>query len=154
MTERLVIFDSVFGNTAEIAKAIGEALGAPVKKVDIITPDDLEGLKILFIGSPTRAFQPTPATMSFLKGQKGQLNGVRAAAFDTRIRVENTNSGFLKFMVGIFDYATPKLGKGLNKAGAEISLEAEGFIVLDSEGPLAEGELERAQAWAVKILQE
>ena len=152
MTERLVVYDSFFGNTAEVAKTIGETIGATAKKVDSITPDDLEGLKILFVGSPTRAFQPSPATMTFLKDQKSQLAGVKAAAFDTRIRPEDTPSGFLRFMIGIFGYATPKLVKGLQKAGAEIALDAEGFAVMDSEGPLAEGELDRARTWAVKIL--
>ena len=152
MTERLVVYDSFFGNTAEVAKTIGETVGAEVKKVDSITPEDLEGLKILFVGSPTRAFQPSPATMTFLKGQRGQFAGVKAAAFDTRIRVKDTPSGFLRFMIGIFGYATPKLVKGLQKASADVALEAEGFAVLDSEGPLAEGELDRARTWAVKIL--
>lgn len=152
MSERLVVYDSFFGNTAKVAHTIGEALGAVVKKVDSVTPEDLVGLKILFTGSPTRAFQPTPATTAFLKGLKGQLAGVKAAAFDTRICVENANSGLLRFMVGIFGYATPKLVKGLQKTGADVALEAEGFAVLDSEGPLAEGELDRARAWAVKIL--
>ena len=152
MTERLVVYDSFFGNTAEIAKTIGEAVGAAVKKVDSVSPEDLKGIKLLFVGSPTRAFQPTPTIMAFLKGQKGQLAGVKAAAFDTRIKVEDTSSGFLRFMIGIFGYATPKLVKGLQKTGADIVLEAEGFAVLDSEGPLAEGELDRARAWAVKIL--
>ena len=153
MAERLVIYDSFFGNTAEIAKTIGDAVGAVVKKADSVNPEDLDGLKILFIGSPTRAFQPSPATMTFLKGQKGQLAGVKAAAFDTRIKAEDTPSGFLRFMIGIFGYATPKLIKGLQKTGADVTLEAEGFAVLDSEGPLAEGELDRARAWAVKILE-
>ncbi|MBG0784007.1 MAG: flavodoxin family protein [Anaerolineaceae bacterium] len=152
MTERLVVYDSYFGNTEKIATAIGEAVGAAIKKVDSVTSEDLEGLKILFMGSPTRAFQATPATMTFLKGLKGKLTGVRAAAFETRIRVEDTQSGFLCFMIGIFGYATPKLVKGLQKTGAEVALEAEGFAVLDSEGPLAEGELDRARTWAVTIL--
>jgi len=152
MTERLVVYDSFFGNTAEVAKVIGEAFGEVAKKVDSITPEDLDGVKLLIIGSPTRTCQPTPAITAFLKGMKGRLAGVKAAAFDTRIRVENTPSGFLRFMIGIFGYATPKLVKCLQKAGAEIALEAEGFAVMDSEGPLAEGEQNRAWAWAVKIL--
>jgi flavodoxin len=153
MAERLIVYDSVFGNTAEVAKVIGEAIGAEVKKVNAVSPEDMTGLKVLFVGSPTRAFQPTPAAMSFLKGLKGQLKGVRAAAFDTRIRIEDTESGFLRFMSGTFGFAFPKLVKGLKKAGAEIALEAVGFAVMDSEGPLAEGELDRARTWAIKILE-
>ncbi|MBG0786433.1 MAG: nitric oxide synthase, partial [Anaerolineaceae bacterium] len=55
MAERLVLYDSYFGNTAKVAKAIGEAIGAVVKKVDDVQPADFEGLQIFIIGSPTRA---------------------------------------------------------------------------------------------------
>jgi len=153
MAEQLVVYDSVFGNTAKVAEAIGEALGgAIVKKVDTVTQADMEGLKILFVGSPTRAFRPTPGTMNFLKGlKKDALKGVKAAAFDTRIDIDKTDSGFLRTMVKLFGYAAKKIVKQLSKAGADMALESEGFAVTDSEGPLAEGELERAKAWATGI---
>ncbi len=154
MSERLVIYDSVFGNTAKVAKAIGEALGdTTVKKVSDISKADLENVKILFVGSPTRAFNPTPAVKNFLKGlKKGSLNDVKAAAFDTRIPLDKAELGFLRFMIKIFGYADTKMVKQLEKAGAEITLVSAGFAVKDSEGPLAEGELERARDWAKKIL--
>jgi len=154
MAERLVIYDSVFGNTAKIAKAIGEALGdAQVKKVSEVNKVDLENLKILVVGSPTRAFNPTPAIKNFLKGLKrGSLEGVKAAAFDTRIPFEKAEPAFLRMMIRLFGYADEKIVKGLSKAGADLALESGGFGVKDSEGPLAEGELERAKAWAKEIL--
>lgn len=154
MTERLVIYDSVFGNTAKIAKAIGEALGdAPVKKVSEVSAADMENVKILFVGSPTRAFNPTPATKNFLKGLKrGALNGVKAAAFDTRIPLDKAEPGFLRFMIKIFGYADTKIVKQLSKVGATIAIDSEGFAVKDSEGPLADGELDRAKTWAKQIL--
>jgi len=154
MSERLVIYDSVFGNTAKIAKAIGTALGeVPVKKVSEVKHADLENLNILFVGSPTRAFNPTPAIKNFLKGlKKGTLDGIKAAAFDTRIPLDKAEPGFLRFMIKIFGYADKKIVKQLTKAGATIAIDSEGFAVKDSEGPLAEGELERAKAWAKEIL--
>jgi flavodoxin len=154
MSEQLVIFDSVFGNTAKIAKAIGEALGdAPVKKISEISKADLENVKILFVGSPTRAFNPTPEVNNFLKGlERSALNGIKAAAFDTRIPLDKAEPGFLRFMIKIFGYADTKIVKQLSKAGATIAIDSEGFAVKDSEGPLADGELERAKTWAKKIL--
>ena len=155
MAERLVIFDSVFGNTAKVADAIGEALGeAAVKQVTNVTPEDLQGLKILFVGSPTRGFRPTPDIMKFLKNlEENALAGVKAAAFDTRIPIEEAESGFLRFMIKLFGYADKKIEKALVKAGAEIALESEGFGVKGTEGPLGENELVRAKEWASKILQ-
>ena len=154
MTKMLVIYDSVFGNTEKIAQAIGEALGeATVKNVTNVDPIDLEGLEILFVGSPTRAFQPTPATKSFLKEfAKKDLTGVKAAAFDTRIPIEQADSGFLRTMIKLFGYADKKIAKQLSKTGAVLALESEGFGVTGTEGPLGEGELERAKPWAKKIL--
>ena len=102
----LVVYDSVFGNTAEIARAIGAAIGtamaAPEEvatvKVSDVKPEQLEGLAVLAVGSPTRAFKATPATMAWIRGLPANaLDGVKVAAFDTRIAVEDTNSGFLKF---------------------------------------------------------
>ncbi len=152
MAEKLVVFDSYFGNTQKVAEAIGELLGATVKKVDQVDPSDLDGLKVLLVGSPTRAFNPTPNTMNFLKDQKGNLNGVKGSVFDTRIPIDKADSGFLRFMIRLFGYADAKLAKAFNRTGAELAIEPAGFAVMDSEGPLAEGELDRAMAW-VKPLQ-
>lgn len=154
MAERLVIYDSFFGNTEKIAEAIGEALGdALVKKVSDVSHDDLENLKVLIVGSPTRAFQPSPDIKSFLKQfASNALDGVKAAAFDTRIPVDKTDSGFLRTLIKIFGYADKIISKSLEKAGAEIAIESDGFGVLDSEGPLVEGEIERAKNWAKQIL--
>ncbi|MDW7755875.1 MAG: hypothetical protein SCH68_11995 [Brevefilum sp.] len=129
MSEKLVIFDSVFGNTAQVAKAIGEALGdVPVKKVDEVTREDLQGLSILLVGSPTRAFNPTPAIKDYLKSLGADaLKGVKAAAFDKRIPKDKTDSGFLKFMVNIFGYADKKIEKQLVKTGATIGIESRAF---------------------------
>ena len=154
MTEKLVIYDSVFGNTEKVANAIGEAIGnAPVKQVTNVTQDDLQDLKILFVGSPTRAFRPTPAITKFLKDlDRNALSGVKAAAFDTRIPKDKTDSGFLRFMINLFGYADKKIEKGLKNAGATLALDSAGFGVSDTEGPLYEGELDRAKSWAEDIL--
>ena len=154
MAEKLVVYDSVFGNTEKIAEAIGEALGdAPVINVTKVTKEDLDNLKILFVGSPTRAFRPTPATMSFIKGlDSNALSEVKGAAFDTRIPLDQAESGLLKFLIKLFGYADVKIAKALAKAGADLALPSEGFGVSGTEGPLVEGELERAQDWARGIL--
>ena len=154
MAEKLVIYDSYFGNTCTIAEAIGEELGdADVKKAADVNPADLKDCQILFVGSPTRAFRPSPAVTKFLKGlERNTLNGVQAAAFDTRFPLEGTDSGFLRFMIKLFGYAAEKIEKSLSRAGASIQIKVAGFAVLDSEGPLAEGERERAKIWAKGIL--
>ena len=152
MAEKLVIYDSYFGNTEEIAQAIAAAIGGQAKKVNAVNEEDLAGLKVLFTGSPTRAFRPTPDILTFIKELGPEtLRGVKAAAFDTRIPKDKTDSGILKFMINLFGYADKKIAKHLEKAGATLALESEGFGVEGTEGPLMKGELERAKAWAEKI---
>ena len=154
----LVLYDSVFGNTEQIARAIAAALEpcGPVTLLRVTEPfsDRLAGLDLLVVGSPTRAFRPTPATTQSLKAlPKGALAGVKAAAFDTRIRVEDTGSGFLRFMVSIFGYAAQPIENTLKARGGALLLPAEGFFVKATEGPLLDGEIERAKAWAARLAQ-
>jgi len=149
----MVIYDSVFGNTEKVAQAIGAALEAQaevkVLKVGDVPPEFWTGLDALIVGSPTRAFSPTPATKKLLSGIPRQgLKGVKVAAFDTRVDVATVDSGFLSFMVRLFGYAAEPLAARLRKKGGQEALPPAGFIVGGTEGPLGEGELERAAIWA------
>ena len=151
-----VIYDSVFGNTEKVARAIGQALGSPeevaVLRVGDVQPQQVTG-ELIIVGSPTRAFQATPATTAFLKRiPKNALAGVKVAAFDTRFAVEESNSAVLRFMVSLFGYAAKPIADRLEKKGGKLAAPPEGFIVEGTEGPLKEGELERAAEWARQLL--
>lgn len=155
----LVVYDSFFGNTEKIAHAIGKALArgnrVETVRVNAVGPEQLSGVGLLVVGSPTRAFRPTKAITGFLKGiPSGGLKGVRVAAFDTRIALEDTNSRFLRVMVGIFGYAAKPISDKLKRKGGSLALQPEGFFVKGSEGPLKEGELERAADWARAAVKE
>jgi len=151
----MVIYDSVFGNTERIARAIGSALGegTPVQNISAVTPADLNGVQILFVGSPTRGFKPTPAITNFLAAlPAGALAGVRAAAFDTRIPLDSIKNPVFRLIVKAGGYADRIIAKALAAKGATLAIPSAGFVVLESEGPLKEGELERAAEWARTIL--
>ena len=66
----LIVYDSVFGNTEQIALAIGNALGSQmdveIVRVSNVKPEQLTGLKLLIVGSPTHGGRPTPAIQDFL----------------------------------------------------------------------------------------
>ena len=148
----LVVYDSVFGNTGKAAEAMGAALDAQILKVDQVQPEHLAGVDLLVAGSPTRAFRPTPDMVKFLRGlASGSLKGVKVAAFDTRMLVDEAPA-ILKFFVKLFGYAADPMLKQLLKKGGESVLQPEGFFVVDTEGPLKEGELERAAAWVQQAL--
>ena len=67
----LVVYDSIFGNTEQIAQAVGSAIGSPeeveVLRVSDVRPEQLHELNLLVVGSPTRGFKPTPDIVEFLK---------------------------------------------------------------------------------------
>lgn len=148
----LVVYESFFGNTEQVARAIAGALGAAVLKADDVKPERLAGLDLLVVGSATRAFRPTPATAVLLKAiRRGTLKGAKVAAFDTRMALEDVESGFLRFMARRFGYAAGKIAAALQKKGGTPAAAPGGFIVTTEKGPLRAGELERAAAWARKM---
>ena len=155
----LVIYDSFFGNTEKIACAIGRAFGpeedAAIVRVGDIKPEQLAGLSLLIVGSPTRAFRPSPATTRLCKNiPSNSLNGVSVAAFDTRVTEQEIASGpwILRKMVKVFGYAAKPIANKLVKKGGKLICEPEGFFVEGMEGPLKEGEIERAGEWAKRIV--
>jgi hypothetical protein len=72
---------------------------------------------------------------------KSELPGGRAAAFDTRIDRSPMLTGS----------AARGIAKRLRSNGYEIVADPESFFVEDSEGPLADGELERARDWGASL---
>ncbi len=151
----LVLFESFFGNTEKIARAIGTALGvsdSDIIRVSDVKPGQLDGVQLLIVGTPTRAFQPSPDTKAFLKRLPSKsLIGMKVAAFDTRAEMTDKIPGILKFMARVFGYAAEPVSKQLVKKGGVLAQSPAGFFVLDSEGPLKDGELERAADWAKGI---
>ena len=158
MLKAFVVYDSEFGNTEIVARAIGEVLGSEgeveVRRVGDVQPEEFMGLDVLVVGSPTQQFNPTKATSTFLKGiPKNGLSGTRVAAFDTRLTVEEIEkTAILAIFVRIFGYAAKPIGDALKKKGGELAIPPEGFLVQGMKGPLVEGELERAEAWAREII--
>jgi flavodoxin len=154
----LVVYDSFFGNTEQIAQAIGNTLGSQedveILRVSNVKPEQLTGLKLLIVGSPTRGFRPTPAISNLLKSiPKNGLKGVKVAAFDTRFTMDEIESSvfILPILVNIFGYAAKPISDRLEKKGGDLIIPPEGFFVDGTEGPLKEGELERAADWAKQI---
>lgn len=152
----LILYDSTFGNTEKIAGAIAAGIGkngdCRVLKLLDASLEDVKGIDLLLLGSPTIAFNPSLNTKIFLKRiPRNSCAGIKAAAFDTRMDVQEVNSKFLIFMAKHFGYAEKRIVKDLRRAGCEITAPSEGFIVMGSEGPLKDGELDRAKAWGAAI---
>jgi flavodoxin I len=145
----LIVYDSVYGNTEKIARAIAEAI-APSGEVKVVqageaSPSELESIDLLIVGSPTHGGRPTPAIQDRInKMPQPSLQGINVAAFDTRIPTK---------LVRVFGYAAGRIAGNLKKKGGTLVASPEGFFVTASKGPLKEGELERAAGWAKGILE-
>ncbi len=156
----LVVFDTTFGNTARLARAIGEALTAgaggtvDVRPVALVAIPDLVGLDLLVVGGPTQRHGLSRTLAEWLHGLgHGTLPGVRAAAFDTRYRMPRLLTGS----------AATGAAKRLGRAGCRLAVAPESFFVERERPPTGErrhhdaeglkpGELERATAWARTLL--
>ncbi len=146
----LVIYDSVFGNTEKVALAMAEALqnGARAVNVNQVPALNLQDFDFILIGSPTRGFKPTEGITAFLKSvTPSELSSKKLAVFDTRIPLETISNKFFRRIVKAGGYADAVMKKLIEKKGGQV-IGSEGFLVLASEGPLADGELERAAQWA------
>jgi flavodoxin len=157
MMKALVLYDSQFGNTEQIAQAIGDALAAGAEttllRAAAATPGALSGYDLIIVGSPTQRFNATEAMSGQLS--KLDLNNVKAAAFDTRFDRDEVEQGVLRFamkVAGDKAWAATHIADLLAKAGATVVVPPEGFIVEGTEGPLRPGETERAAEWAARIL--
>ena len=154
----LLTFDSYFGNTEQIGQAIAKALSSTetveVKRCKEISADELSQFDLIILGSPTRGFRPTEEVSKLIKEIKSNsLVGCKIATFDTRVALETINSTFFRKVVNTGGYAAKPLAQRMKKKGAQLIIEPEGFYVMDTEGPLKEGEIERAENWGKKILE-
>jgi flavodoxin len=138
----LVVYNSKFGNTEQIARAIGAALAThgpsevcSIARAGAIAP----GTDLLVVGGPTHAHGMDEAMKTFLAGlPPAAVTEVPVAAFDTRLKWPMLLSGS----------AARGIAKQLARKGGQVLVEPGSFLVSGGEGPLVEGELERATAWA------
>lgn len=138
----LAIFDTSFGNTKIIAETIARELGNDIKAISVtdFNNNELEGTDLLVVGSPIIGWKPSERMGNFLASlSKDQLKGIKAATFDTRVKI---------FFHGD---AAKKIAQKLKEAGAEIIVKPQAFFVKGKEGPLIDGEIEKAIEWAKTI---
>jgi len=149
----IIVYDSMYGNTEKIAKAIGGAITGEVKvlRPGEASSSDLKATDFLIVGSPPQGFRATKPVQTFIESlSAGSLKGINVAAFDTRMPSEDVGKG-LRFIMKMGGYAAPRIAEALKKKGGDLIAQPEGFFVKDKEGPLKEGELERAASWAKGI---
>lgn len=153
----VVIYDSLYGNTEKIAQAIGRGLSengdARVILAEKAGDVYVRSLSVLVVGSPTHGGRPTPAIQKFLDGiEENGAESLHFASFDTRFSYNDQSMG-LRFIMRMAGYAADKIETKLISKGGKTLTYAMGFIVEEKEGPLRNGEADRAEKWGREILQ-
>ena len=159
----IVVYESHWGNTAAIARAIAEGIGPAARAVSTAqaTAAALVGVDLIVAGAPLLGFSlPTEAMIKSLAANQAsdptppdlshpalrvwldalpKGNG-RVAAFETRIWWSPGSA------------AKTILDK-LARAGYRPVAKPQRFIVQDKYGPLRAGEIERAKRWGAELAQ-
>ncbi len=141
----LVVYDSVYGFTEKIARAIGSGISGEVKviKVSELKFGEVDGADLLIVGSPTQGGKPLKPVQAWLDTlPESAVKAKKVAVFDTRLPAK---------WVKLFGYAAGKIADNLKKKGANLVGEPEAFFVKAAKGPLVDGEEDRARGWGSKV---
>ena len=156
----VVVYESFWGNTAAVARAIAEGIGPDASAIttDEASPDVMSSADLVIVGAPVLGFRlptddiragllreygaPTPADTSH-RSMRSWLDAVpagkaRVAAFETRFRFSPGGS------IGTITHE-------LERAGYRLLSKGQKFLVTGKYGPLKDGELERARQWGAAL---
>lgn len=126
----VVIYDSLYGNTEQIAQAIGEGLKGDVTVVRVgdVNASELKTCDLLMVGSPVHSGRATPAIDALLKQIPAHaLEGKRVAAFDTRFESEAQGIG-LRLVMSVMRYAAERIANALAKKGGSLVAGRKAFL--------------------------
>jgi flavodoxin len=144
----LVVYDSHFGYTEKIARAIAAELAKTVE-VDVVHVGDpgshtVRGYDLVLVGGPTEGHGLTVPMREWLtRVGPDTLAGIGVAAFDTRLAWPKILSGS----------AASSIAPHLTEASGYLVVEPESFIVHGKENPDPDAAaLEHVQTWVKQVL--
>jgi len=150
MKKVIVVFDSTYGNTEKIGREIASGIDdsglaeCKVINIDDVEHEDLSGYDGALFGGPIHAFRATRGIKGAVKkaGKKG-LQAKLVASFDTYQAPGHVGK------------AASQVEGELKKkiSGAEILSPGLSALVLGREGPLQDGELQRAREFGMTFAQ-
>ncbi len=162
----LVVYESMFGNTEAVARAVRDGLAEQLE-VELRAVADAEApvtglVDLIVVGGPTHAFSMSrPSTRSDALG-KGATHGQQDLGL--REWLGRLRRGPHSELVAAFDTRVQKVRRLPGSAARKASKTArdlgyspagtESFYVEDVPGPLLPGELDRARAWGRRLADE
>ena len=159
----LVIYESMFGNTAEIARAVAEGLRAEHVVVDVVEvrdapPADQIMADLIVVGAPTHAFSLSRASTRADAVRQGAPAGAAATGLREWIESMPAQPVLARPLAATFDTRVTKVRRIpkaastraahlLSRHGYELVSRPTPFLVEDLRGPLIAGEADRARTW-------
>lgn len=158
----MVMYESIWGNTEQVARAVANELSSD-SEVDIFTsdapPQSIAEYGLIIVAGPTHAFSMSrPATRETALKQNGAS---RVPSRGIREWIDSLRGASSTAVMATFDTRvdSPRLPGSAAKAarhelrslGFAASIKPMSFHVHGYEGPLVDGELDRAAAWARTI---
>jgi flavodoxin len=149
----IIIYDTSFGNTREIAKTIQETLKETGVESDFFKVNEVKKLSakeydFFVFGSPTKFGTMSFAIKFFLgKVKSEEWTGKLFAAFDTE-NPENVEQSRIQNKEWS---AAEKIALKLKEKNLRQLLPVHKALVLGQKGPLVEGEVDRAKIYAREL---
>ena len=153
----IVVFDSMYGNTKNVAEAMADEIRAQGHEVAIVNIGqtlkfDDDGDFIL-IGSPTRMKQMTFRTKRFVRKARKKYAGKPGAAFETTLRVPADPAERQKASKWIDNAAGDKIKAMAEEGGVKMYGEVLRAEVVGTYGPLMPHTLERSREFVRRFLE-
>lgn len=160
----LVVYESMWGNTEQVARAIasglGQTLSVEVTEVSSAPAEPGAELDLIVVGGPTHAFSMSRESTRADALDRGASHGRRDKGL--RDWLEALSNRPRRQQVVSFDTRVEKMrhlpGSAAKSAariahrhGFDRAAEVRSFYVADLEGPLLDGEVERAEAWGRQL---
>jgi hypothetical protein len=156
----IIVYESLWGNTATIARAIAEGIGPGAQALSTAeaTPGAIAGADLIVAGAPVHAFSlPTEQSRRNAGGNTGKTPAPDLSHPSMRSWLENLPpaTGYHAAFETAFKWspsgATSRIMRGMQRVGYRSIAKARRFIVTGGSGPLRDGEVEKARAWGAEI---
>ena len=160
----LVVYESFWGNTEQVAKAITKGLSthSDVELVEVsMAPNEItEPVDLIVIGGPTHAFSMTRQSTREDAFEQGASKGSKAVG--VREWLARLHKGKHAELVATFDTKVDEVrhlpgsaargeANAARRLGYRTAVKPMSFFVQGVSGPLLDGELERARAWGERL---
>jgi hypothetical protein len=175
----VIVYESLFGNTRQIAEAISAGIrdASPEAQISCVRATEANrdvalGADLLLVGGPTHMCGLSSGVSRKMGLKAEQLAAAREAGHP--VEPDCAGPGVRDWFMTLPKAADGSLGaafdthpdsrvagaaaqdiaRRLRRHGYELVAEPEGFVIENIEGPLRAGERDRAKAWGTRLLRQ